>query len=45
MKRLLPAVLFLHTALAVAQVGKLLPTDEAARAPEFFASTAFVAGD
>ena len=31
------AVLFLHSALAAAQVGKLLPIDEAARDPEFFA--------
>jgi hypothetical protein len=37
MKRLLPVVLFLHATLAAAQAGKLLPTDEAARDPEFFA--------
>jgi hypothetical protein len=37
MKRLLAALLFLHAALAAAQVGKLLPVDEAARDPEFFA--------
>jgi Bacterial SH3 domain len=36
MKKLLAAVLFLHAALAAAQVGKLLPADEAARDPEFF---------
>jgi hypothetical protein len=36
-KRLLPAILFLYATLATAQVGKLLPADEAARNPEFFA--------
>ena len=37
MKRLLAAFLFLHATLAAAQVGKLLPIDEAAKDPEFFA--------
>ena len=36
--RLLPAVLLLlHATLAAAQVGKLMPADEAVRDPEFFA--------
>ena len=37
MKRLLAAFLFLHATLAAAQVGKLLPIDQAAKDPEFFA--------
>ncbi|HVG09159.1 MAG TPA: SH3 domain-containing protein [Thermoanaerobaculia bacterium] len=37
MKKLLAALLFLHATLAAAQVGKLLPVDEAVRDPEFFA--------
>ncbi|HWN45282.1 MAG TPA: SH3 domain-containing protein [Thermoanaerobaculia bacterium] len=37
MKKLLAAFLFLYATLAAAQVGKLLPVDEAARDPEFFA--------
>lgn len=37
MRRLLAALLFLHATLAAGQVGKLLPVDEAARDPEFFA--------
>ncbi|MEA2561145.1 MAG: hypothetical protein QOH06_2649 [Acidobacteriota bacterium] len=36
LKRLLAVVLFLHATLAAAQVGKLMPIDEAARNPEFF---------
>jgi len=36
MKKLLAALLFLHATLAAGQVGKLLPSDEAARDPEFF---------
>lgn len=37
MKKLLAALLFLYATLAAAQVGKLQPTDEAVRDPEFFA--------
>lgn len=37
MKRLLAALLFLHSTVAGAQVGKLLPVDEAAKDPEFYA--------
>ncbi len=36
MKKLLAALLFLYATLAAAQVGKLQPTDEAVRDPEFF---------
>lgn len=35
-KRLLATVLFLHGTLAAAQVGKLMPVDEAVRDAEFF---------
>lgn len=37
MKKLFAALFFLYATLAAAQVGKLLPVDEAVRDPEFFA--------
>lgn len=37
MRRLLVAILVLHANLAAAQVGRLLPVDEAVRDPELFA--------